>query len=166
MYRIIGGDGREYGPITADQVRQWIAEGRANGQTRARAEASATWRPLTEYLEFASALAGTAVPMVITTPIWVTPQTNSMAIGGLVMGILSCTIGLCCCYGFPFNVLGLIFSLTALSQIKASPATQQGRGLAMSGMVLSILSIGLSVLRVALFGAVLSAAEILDKLHK
>jgi len=27
MYKIIGADGREYGPITADQLRQWIREG-------------------------------------------------------------------------------------------------------------------------------------------
>src|SRR5256884_2188133 len=36
MYKIIGADQKEYGPITADQVRQWMAEGRANGQTQAR----------------------------------------------------------------------------------------------------------------------------------
>ena len=38
MYRIIGADGREYGPIPAEQLRQWIREGRADAQTRARAE--------------------------------------------------------------------------------------------------------------------------------
>ena len=36
MYRIIGGDGREYGPISLDQMRQWIAEGRVNAQTSCR----------------------------------------------------------------------------------------------------------------------------------
>ena len=28
MYKIIGGDQKEYGPIGAEQIRQWIAEGR------------------------------------------------------------------------------------------------------------------------------------------
>ena len=41
MYTIVGADGREYGPATADQVRRWIAEGRANAQTRVRVEGSA-----------------------------------------------------------------------------------------------------------------------------
>lgn len=52
MYRIIGSDGLEYGPVTADQIRQWITEGRANGQTRVKAEASETWRTLAEIPEF------------------------------------------------------------------------------------------------------------------
>ena len=30
MYKILGGDGKEYGPISADVVRVWVAEGRAN----------------------------------------------------------------------------------------------------------------------------------------
>jgi hypothetical protein len=48
MYKIIGADGREYGPVTADQLRNWIAEGRATAQTRAQAEGSAQWKPLPE----------------------------------------------------------------------------------------------------------------------
>ena len=38
MFTIIGGDGREYGPATADQVRAWINGGRANLDTRAKPE--------------------------------------------------------------------------------------------------------------------------------
>jgi len=53
MYKIIGGDQKEYGPETAEQIRQWIAEGRANGQTLAKAEGSAEWKPLSAHLEFA-----------------------------------------------------------------------------------------------------------------
>ena len=33
MYTIIGGDGKEYGPVTAEQIRSWIAAGRANLET-------------------------------------------------------------------------------------------------------------------------------------
>ena len=33
MYIIIGGDQKEYGPITADDVRQWIAEGRLSEES-------------------------------------------------------------------------------------------------------------------------------------
>ena len=52
MYRIIGADGKEYGPITADQVRQWIEEGRANAQTRVLAEGTTEWKTLGELPEF------------------------------------------------------------------------------------------------------------------
>ena len=59
-YRIIGADGREYGPITAEQLKQWIAENRANAQTRVRPEDAAEWRTLGELPEFATLLPGAA----------------------------------------------------------------------------------------------------------
>ena len=51
MYRIIGADGKEYGPITAEQVRQWAAEGRANTQTKIRLEGSIEWKTLADFPE-------------------------------------------------------------------------------------------------------------------
>lgn len=56
MYQIIGGDGRHYGPVSEADVRQWIAEGRLNGQSLAKAEADAEFRPLATFPEFAVAL--------------------------------------------------------------------------------------------------------------
>jgi len=52
MYRIIGADGNQYGPISADQLRQWLAEGRANAQTKVLAEGTIDWKPLSEFPEF------------------------------------------------------------------------------------------------------------------
>jgi uncharacterized membrane protein len=57
-YYIIGGDGREYGPITADEVRKWAGEGRLNEQTSAKAESDAEWRPLSKFPEFADIFGG------------------------------------------------------------------------------------------------------------
>ena len=54
MYKIIGGDGKEYGPISADQLRQWISEGRVNGQTQALIEGTTDWKPLGALSEFTS----------------------------------------------------------------------------------------------------------------
>lgn len=56
MYSIIGADGREYGPVTAETVREWIAQGRANRYSRARAVESSNWTTLGEMPEFASLL--------------------------------------------------------------------------------------------------------------
>lgn len=53
MYRIIGGDGQEYGPVSAAEVRQWIAEGRLNAQSNIRPEASTEWTTLGALPEFA-----------------------------------------------------------------------------------------------------------------
>ncbi|MDB6122592.1 MAG: hypothetical protein JWQ71_1585 [Pedosphaera sp.] len=53
MYKIIGANQTEYGPVTADQIRQWIAEGRATTQTLAQMEGETGWKPLSEFPEFA-----------------------------------------------------------------------------------------------------------------
>ena len=55
-YLIIGGDGKEYGPVTDADVRQWIAEGRLAGSSRAKAESDAEFRPLATFPEFADVL--------------------------------------------------------------------------------------------------------------
>jgi hypothetical protein len=51
-YFIIGGDKKEYGPASAEQVRQWIREGRADGNTLLRADGETAWKPLQSYAEF------------------------------------------------------------------------------------------------------------------
>ena len=167
MYRIIGADGREYGPATADQVRGWITEGRVNAQTRVLAEGTAQWKALSEYLEFAPMPGRTTPPLSAPGPISIapTPRNNSMAVMGLVMGVLSITFGMCCCCGMPFNLLGIIFSIVALAQIKNDPQSQQGRTLATAGLVLSILSLVLSALMLML-GFALSTPDILRKMHR
>lgn len=43
-YFMLGGDGKQYGPVTAEQLRQWVAEGRANSHTQVRSEANGTWQ--------------------------------------------------------------------------------------------------------------------------
>ena len=62
MYKIIGADQREYGPVSADQVRQWITEGRANVETQTQLEGGGEWKPLAQFHEFATALAAKTTP--------------------------------------------------------------------------------------------------------
>ena len=59
-YTIIGGDGKEYGPITANDMRQWLAEGRLNAQSLAKAESDAEFRALAQFPEFADAFPSAA----------------------------------------------------------------------------------------------------------
>jgi hypothetical protein len=155
MYKILGADGNEYGPVTADTIRQWIAEGRANAQTQLLQEGAGGWRPLPECPEFAAALAEAArrstIPGPIAPPVRAS-QTNSLAVASLVFGLLSVTLGLCC-YGFPFNLAGLICGITALGQMSRNPGQEQGKGIAIAGLVLSLLS-----LMLVLAGVVFSCA--------
>jgi uncharacterized membrane protein len=61
-YTIIGGDQKEYGPISADDVREWIAEGRLNEQSLMKAESDAEFRPLEKFPEFAANFAPKTPP--------------------------------------------------------------------------------------------------------
>jgi len=155
MYRIIGADGREYGPVTAGQLRQWIAEGRASAQTPALATGAPAWKPLGALPEFAGLFPPQPAPPVIgPTPVtvqrWGGRRTNGFAIAGLVCGILS----MACCCGCPFSFLGLIFSLIGWSQINRHPEVYEGRGLALAGLILSaaslLLGFGLGLLNLAI----------------
>ena len=65
MYRIIGVDGNEYGPIPAEQLKQWIAENRANAQTKVLADGATEWKTVADFPEFAEALAARTTPPVV-----------------------------------------------------------------------------------------------------
>jgi hypothetical protein len=138
MYKIVGADQEVYGPVTAEELRRWMAEGRANAQTLVQREGSAEWIPLGTMPEFAAAFAATppTAPAVFPATVSVPAGTNGMATAGLVLSILGL---LCCGCGAPFATLGLIFSSIGLSQINRNPL-QQGRGMAIAGIVLALVS--------------------------
>jgi TM2 domain-containing membrane protein YozV len=56
MYKIVGADGHQYGPVTAEQLRQWLAENRANAQTLVQPEGATDWKPLGSLPELAAHL--------------------------------------------------------------------------------------------------------------
>src|SRR5262245_26456269 len=62
MYKIIGADGKEYGPVTGEQIRQWIAEGRVNSQTKILAEGPTEWKTAADFPEFMMKAAGASPP--------------------------------------------------------------------------------------------------------
>jgi hypothetical protein len=146
VYKIIGADGKIYGPASAAQLRQWLAEGRANAQTQTLAEGATEWKPLGTVPEFAGHFAPAVPPRVgplpprTSTP-GAVPRTSSLAAAGLVFGILSFV----CCPKLLFGTLGLVFSLTGLTQINRHPGVYEGRGLAIAGTVLSGVSLLLAL---------------------
>ena len=68
MYKIIGADQKEYGPVSSELLRQWVSEGRVNGQTLARAEGETEWKPLSAFPEFASVLQTATPPAAFPPP--------------------------------------------------------------------------------------------------
>jgi hypothetical protein len=144
VYKIIGTDGREYGPVSAEQLRQWIAEGRVNAQTLTQAMGSTEWKSLALFPELSPALPSGAPAA---------PTTNGSAVAGLVFGLLGLMGGWFCCCGPLFNILGIAFSSVGLSQIKHNPSRETGRGIAVTGLVLSIIGLVAALTLGVLFGA-------------
>jgi hypothetical protein len=150
MYKIIGADQKEYGPVTADQLRQWISEGRINAHTKVQTEGAGVWKNVSELPEFASALPAGA-PSAPVTPIQMAAapamaKPNQMALWAMITGIFS----LLCC-----QVLGplpIVLGIVALSQIKQNPQ-QTGSGFAITGIVLGVLSLIITVVVVLIFMA-------------
>ncbi|HSU53822.1 MAG TPA: GYF domain-containing protein [Candidatus Dormibacteraeota bacterium] len=62
MYKILGGDQKQYGPVSADEVRRWIGEGRLNAQSMVWSEGAPAWQPLSAFPEFAEALTARTSP--------------------------------------------------------------------------------------------------------
>jgi len=170
MYKIIGADGHEYGPVSGDQLREWLTEGRVNANTQVLPEGSTGWLPLRALPEFLGLLSGGSTPPPIRSvpeqlggmPL---PRNNPFAVTGLILGIFSVTFGLCCCYGLPFNLLGMVFSLIGLAQIQKQPDAYSGRGLATAGLICSIVSLTLAAALMTI-GFAMSWDQILNELKK
>jgi uncharacterized RDD family membrane protein YckC len=56
-YKIIGGDGAEYGPATLDELESWIGDGRVAGSTQVWRNDLAHWSPAARYVKLQHALA-------------------------------------------------------------------------------------------------------------
>lgn len=159
MYKIRGGDGKEYGPVSADMLRDWIQQGRANGQTFVLPDGATEWKVLSACPEFAALFA--PPPPGLTSAVGGVPigptKTSGLAITSLVLGccsLISC--GLTIIISAP---LGLIFGLIAISKIKASQGRLTGRGLAVAGTIISAVSLLLIPIFAAMFLPALSKAK-------
>jgi hypothetical protein len=129
-YFVMGGDSKEYGPVSADDLRKWIAEGRADAQSRVRVENTSEWLPLAQIPE----LAGTPAKNLPPLPVSAQPpaaKTSGMAVASLVLGIL----GLFTCGGTA--LFGLVLGIVALVKVNNSRGALSGKGLALAGIIVS-----------------------------
>lgn len=111
MYKIIGADQKEYGPVSADEMRRWMAEGRVNAQTLIQAEGQTDWRPLSTFPEFAA-----AQPMPGSAPMAAIPNADAarlvsgpataLLVVGIVFALFSAFGVLASLLGWTFGGLG------------------------------------------------------------
>jgi hypothetical protein len=147
MYKIIGADGKEYGPITAEQLRQWLAEGRANTQTQVLPDGATSWTTVGQLPEFAAAAPGPA-PITPIQPILqpaAAERVNGPAIGLIVVAILGALVQIA---SLIMHVAGT--SMLATSRMPNNPWASMFSGTI--GVVTGV--VGLVVSGVILMGAI------------
>ncbi len=154
MYKIIGADGKEYGPVTLEQLREWIRQGRVNGETRAQPVGGSGWKAAREIPELMDALLpplpaasapGSAPPPAGALP--TTSQTkNGLAIASFVLGIVSFAL----CFGVLTGIPGIICGHVARNRSRRMPEQYGGQGFALAGLVLGYLSLLYTAIIVAM----------------
>jgi hypothetical protein len=145
MYRLRGGDGQDYGPVDVTQLRAWIAENRADGNTLVCAQDTTDWKPLREFPELAVLLGGLP-PALPAVPIKgdgypgaagaIRPtRLDPLAVTALILGILGfLTCGL-------MAVPGLVCGLVSQRRIRKGAGELRGKEMALAGIIVSGLSL-------------------------
>jgi hypothetical protein len=82
-----------------------------------------------------------------------TPSTNGLAIASLVLGIAQIFI---CIIG---TVLALVFGYISRRQIDESGGTQGGRGMAVAGIILGWIGVGLSIVYIIIIVIAVIASD-------
>lgn len=162
MYKIIGADLKEYGPVSAEQLRQWITEGRVNGQTKAQAAGETEWKTVADLAEFADAFPKTPAPVyppaIPITPLPAQRRTSALAVWSMITGILS----LFCCCSLVLGPVAVVLGAVALSHFKTHPELN-GRGFAITGIVLGVFAFLIWVVVSAVY---FSSPEFMQVWHK
>lgn len=140
-YTIIGGDGKEYDLVLGEDLRRWIAEGRLNAESLAKAESDAEFRPLSAFPEFSDAFSPPAAmpgaPPVFSTAAGLAEGDYELDIGGCIsrgwnlfkenFGTLfvACLIAFALQFAFMF-ALGLVTAPVTKSLLSTPVAFQLG----------------------------------------
>lgn len=116
-YTIIGGDQKQYGLVTPEDIRRWIADGRLNGQSLVKAESDAAFRTLAEFPEFADALVAlTAPPPPLTVPGAGTDDAREAALKRVKGPAIALKVT--AIVGLVLVALGLIWNIMVLSGVQ------------------------------------------------
>ena len=139
MYKIKGQDQKEYGPVDAAQVRQWISQGRADAQTLAQLEGTTDWRADRWRLcgirrgQFTAAAAAASrhSPPPDNTIATIIPYRNAPALIAYYLGIFS----LIPCVGFVLGIAAFILGIIGLRRARQYPEAK-GKVHAWIGIIL------------------------------
>jgi len=133
MYTILGADGKEYGPVDAGEIRQWLAQGRVNSETQIRVAGTTEWKRVADLPELTGATGRPADP--VSSPVRSAAAAN--AVKGPATALMVTAI------------IGILLQLVALLNRRSMPLglseDPEGVGLLLSAgssPVFSIIALG------------------------
>jgi hypothetical protein len=132
-------DGAVKGPFGLHDVRELAARGEIQRATLVWREGMAGWIAAGDFPELAAILSMPTATSSASLPLAVEPyRVSGFAVASLVLGILwLCGLG---------SLLAVIFGSVSLSQISKSRGALGGKGMAIAGLVLGIISLAFLVL--------------------
>jgi hypothetical protein len=144
MYKIVGADGKEYGPVGIEQMRQWRAERRINAQTRVQQAGAAAWKTAADFPELGFAPTAGAPGSGSSPPSLPTGQAagqqNGLAITSFVLGLLSLV-----CLPVLAGIPAIICGHLARSRARRLPGLYGGAAFALAGLIMGYVSLFLTL---------------------
>ena len=177
-----GKEGQQYGPIDEVSLSARIATGEIGPQDLVWNEGMDSWKPLQEVRQLISIPIGndsqaqdleTQPPELLQSPYAPPvagpegasytpgpslPVTNGLAIASMICGIFSLVL-FCFCGGIFLGIPAVICGHLSLNQLNVPGNVQQGRGMAIAGLICGYLGIAFFII-MALGGNVSSSKEI------
>ena len=136
-------DETEYGPLEQAQIRDWLGQGRMDGNSQVRSADSDDWSPLSGHPELSELLAPQSTAAPGRPPVAQASASHLLPHRGaliLTFGIL----GIACC--FPFGIAAWIMGNTDLAQIEAGMMDPSGKGTTNAGRICGIIGTILAII--------------------
>lgn len=122
MYKILGSDGNEYGPVSAKQVKHWIAENRVDQKTPVFTDGAADWVFLESLPEFKAVFAPPPLGGMRSESSGlnaVIPHKNVRALGACYFAVFSIVP----IFGMPLGFMGMVLGILGLRFQRLHPET-------------------------------------------
>jgi hypothetical protein len=144
MFTIIGSDNKPYGPVSAEQLLQWLADGRIHHQTLVQSSGSTDWQPLGLMAKTHGLAIPPPLPPVIRTAISsVRMQDDAgmrllMPVGRSIWAIAAGYLGLFSLLAVPapFALAAGVMAIIDIRKSRANGSPKYGMGRAIFGLVM------------------------------
>ncbi|MDP9097656.1 MAG: DUF4190 domain-containing protein [Verrucomicrobiota bacterium] len=163
-------DGKQLGVFSLEEIKRQLADGTLNLSDQAWYEGAPGWAALSTVPGVSAVSGPGSAPQISPAPGAAAPmalppkKTEPLAIMSLVFsGIAIC--GFCCGLFIVAAIAGVVCGHLALAKIKANPELE-GHGLAMSGIIVGYVAIGLVLIRVLFFGGLAALGAFSHALSK